>query len=307
MLTRRSCHLLSFHPLSAGQLLLHLKGQFRYHFSAVYSETPHTSPVCHGMFHVAWAAFKAAISHLYLIWKLLLLALVGAPQRLARCLAQLVCVERPQSSHRKNAFRDDGHANAGAPPIRWPFPSSSPAAPHGAGRLPGPHASRPGKRGGQANPLPGPPPSRLAPPPTLATLGILCFPAAVEAAMAAASDLGQARDPTNQPGTLAYTSGISENNRDPGTGSGSGWGTFDLPTAPWRRQRRFCGNGLRVLLGAVGGARRLELQVSWIVLAPGRDVGKVQGAGRSSTGRLRDWDARPRMGGSMEPCCQARG
>lgn len=106
----------------------------------------------------------------------------------------------------------------------WPFPPAAPTQ-GGTTSSPGPHASRPGHHRGQANPVPGLLPQGPEPL-TLATLGILCFPAAVEAAMAAAATAGEPGTTEHLPQGLAHTAQLSDNKRDPGTGSGTGWSDF---------------------------------------------------------------------------------
>lgn len=132
----------------------------------------------------------------------------AALQRLTHCLSQLFLLKDPTLSPRKNTSPEEWPTWTRAvlrgdkslrPTTDYPFPSFFPSAPLGVGLLLGQRFPAPGTTETGRAPLPGPFPQDLSLSPTLATLGILCFPAAVEAAMTAAEALERTLDRKNLP------------------------------------------------------------------------------------------------------------
>lgn len=157
-------------------------------------------------------------------------------------------------------------------------------------------ASRPRHHQGRANPIPGLLPQGPEPL-TLATLGILCFPAAVEAAMAAAATAGEPGttepSPRARPHRATFRQQAGSRNRK------RNWLGRLLTSFPRRDGVNVVSvvTGLRVLFGAWDSGVAGEV----------RSAGCIRAVRGTSSDRLWDWDDRARTGGSVKPRYPARG
>lgn len=186
-------------------------------------------------------------------------------------------------------------------PGGWPSPPRGPAqvgrTSSGTTRLPpqGPRLPP------QAPPRPGRPHPR--PPPTrpraahLGHFGDLCFPAAVEAAMAAAATAGEPGttepSPRARPHRATFRQQAGSRNRK------RNWLGRPLTSFPRRDGVNVVSvvTGLRVLFGAWDSGVAGEV----------RSAGCIRAVGGTSSDRLWDWDDRARTGGSVKSRYPARG